>query len=78
MMDERRAAAAGSAWRLVVAAIGDDEGDALDVLAEDVDPRLVAVEAAVIAARTMVLAYGSETTAYDEAVWALAEARAPR
>jgi hypothetical protein len=75
-MDEQRAAAAEAAARLVVAAVGDDHADAADALADlAVDPRLVAVAAAAIAAKALRLAYGSDQSAYDAAARQLAQAR---
>jgi len=52
-MDEQRAAAAEAAARLVVAAVDDDATDALADPA--VDPRLVEVAAAAIAAKAKAL-----------------------
>lgn len=64
------------AARLVVAAVGDDHADAADALADlAVDPRLVAVAAAAIAAKALRLAYGSDQSAYDAAARQLPQAR---
>jgi len=74
-MDEQRTAAAEAAARLVVAAVSDDD-DAADALADPaVDPWLVAVAAAAIAAKALRLAYGSDQSAYDAAARQLAQAR---
>ena len=78
-MNEARAAAQEAAAALVVAAIGDEPGDAAEALAAPgADARLVAVEAAAIAARALFDAHGSAGAAYDAACRQLAEARAAR
>jgi hypothetical protein len=76
-VDEARRAAVEAAARLIVAAIGDDAAGAVDVLtAPGCDVQQVAIEAAVIAARALRQAEGSDKGAYDAAGRLLAAARA--